>query len=125
MKSQQTENVASVPLSQGGGGHGYLGLIMTPSGYLTLTGHAFVLPTHVDTVVTIQGEHPTQAQIQEQVRQHSEQLRVWTEYNNLELALKIQQTKAIKPLYLSAIRDRVVGFRNQTPWQIVDYLFDN
>ena len=125
VKSQLAENAASVSSSRGGGGHGYLGLIMTPAGYLTLTGHAFVLPNQVETVVTIDGINPTQAQIQEQVRQHAEMLREWMEYNNLELALKIQQTKAIEPLYLSAIRDRVVGFRNQTPRQIIDYLFDN
>ena len=34
-------NAASIPSELGGGGHGFLGLVLNPHKYITVTGHVF------------------------------------------------------------------------------------
>ena len=62
------------------------------------------------------------AQTGELVRQHTEQLREWKEYTNMQAALKKQLIGAIEPIYLRSIKNRHVVFNNHTVRDILQHL---
>ena len=51
LKDQLKANAASVPTTLGGGNHGYLGLILSPATYATISPTAFIKPAYP-------GQHP-------------------------------------------------------------------
>ena len=51
LKDQLKANAASVPTTLGGGNHGYLGLILSPATYATISQTAFIEPVYP-------GQHP-------------------------------------------------------------------
>jgi hypothetical protein len=65
----------------------------------------------------------TAANLSQIIRQHTEDLREWREYTNINNALKKQLTEAIEPVYLRSQRDRHVGFANKTVRELFAYLF--
>ena len=46
LKDQLKANAASIPTTLGGGNHGYLGLILSPAAYATISPTAFVEPAY-------------------------------------------------------------------------------
>ena len=52
LKDQLKANAASIPTTLGGSNHGYLGLILSPSSYATITTTPFQEPNYP-------GQHPT------------------------------------------------------------------
>jgi hypothetical protein len=48
------------------------------------------------------------------IQQHTENLREWHEYTNINNALKKQLTDAIEPVYLHSQHDRHIGFTNRS-----------
>ena len=52
LKDQLKANAASIPTTLGGGNHGYLGLILSPAAYATISPTAFTEPAYP-------GQHPT------------------------------------------------------------------
>ena len=51
LKDQLKANAASIPTTLGGGNHGYLGLILSPATYATISPTAFIEPAYP-------GQHP-------------------------------------------------------------------
>ena len=51
LKDQLKANATSVPTTLGGGNHGYVGLILSPATYATISPTAFIEPTYP-------GQHP-------------------------------------------------------------------
>jgi hypothetical protein len=71
LRNELKSNASSIPTSRGGGGHGYLGLILSADDYNTAVGQPFNLPA----APPLQPNHPagaTAAQIAEANRQHAE-----------------------------------------------------
>ena len=79
-------NASSVASELGGGAHGLLGITLSPPTYFQLTGHHFNQPVNPGTVPL--NIVDTAAQMAKQVRQHKEELRVYRQVENTELALK-------------------------------------
>ena len=100
-------NAASVASTLGGGTHGLLGLTVSPDTYLTITGSAFQPPTNPGALPTIP-PNQTESQISEIVRQHTESLRIWREYNATSMALKQLLLGAFEELYFKGLRNRHV-----------------
>ena len=76
--------------------------------YLQLTGHNFARPINPGTVpVNVVG---TAAQMAEIVRQHKEELRVYCQVENTELALKSQIIDTFDDTYFRRLRGRHTGF---------------
>ena len=100
LRNELKQNAASVPSNRGGAAHGYLGTIMSSTMYDT------VAPGQPFTIANYPGAQPTipigttAATLAEIVRQHTEDLREWREYTNINNALKKQLTEAIEPVYL-------------------------
>ena len=122
LRNQLKANAASVPTTRGGGEHGYLGIVLSDAIYNTISNTPWTVANHpgINPVVPPAATAHTTARI---VREHTENMRQWREYQNVESALKKQLTNAIEPIYLRAIRNRHTGYANQTLRQILHYLF--
>ena len=124
LKDQLKANAASIPTTLGGGNHGYLGLILSPAVYTTIAATQFVEPIYP-------GQHPnvpagtSAANTSTIVRRHTEDLCQWREFKNVNTALKNQLLTTIDDIYVHALKDRHVGYMNQSICTILQHLFDN
>ena len=124
LKDQLKANAASIPTTLGSGHHGYLGLILSPAAYATISPTAFAEPAYP-------GQHPTipagtnAANTSAIIRRHTEDTRQWREFKNVSTALKNQLLSAVDDIYVHALRDRHVGYMNQTIRNILTHLFNN
>ena len=124
LKDQLKANTASIPTTLGGGNHGYLGLILSPAAYTTIAATQFVEPIYP-------GQHPnvpagtSTANTSTIVRHHTEDLRQWQEFKNINTALKNQLLSALDDIYICALKDRHVRYMNQSIRAILQHLFDN
>ena len=124
LKDQLKANAASIPTTLRGGNHGYLGLILSPAAYATIAATQFVEPAYP-------GQHPnipagtSAANTSTIVHRHTEELRQWCEFKNVNTALKNQLLSAQDDIYIRALKDRHVGYMNQSIRSILQHLFDN
>ena len=124
LKDQLKANAASIPTTLGGGNHGYLGLILSPAAYATIAATQFIEPVYP-------GQHPnvpagtSAANTSTIIRRHMEDLRQWREYKNVSTALKNQLLSALDDIYIRTLKDRHVGYMNQSIRAILQHLFDN
>ena len=124
LKEQLKANAASIPTTLGGGNHGYLGLILSPAAYTTITATQFVEPVYP-------GQHPnvppgtSAANTSTIVHRHTEDLRQWREFKNVNTALKNQLLSALDDIYICALKDCHIRFMNQSIRTILQHLFDN
>ena len=124
LKDQLKANATSIPTTLGGGNHGYLGLILSPAAYATISPTAFVEPAYP-------GQHPAipagtnAATTSAIIRRHTEDTQQWREFKNVSTALKNQLLGAVDDIYARAMRDRHVGYMNQTIRNLLNHLFNN
>ena len=124
LKDQLKANAASIPTTLGGGNHGYLSLILSPAAYATISPTAFVEPAYP-------GQHPAipagtnAANTSAIIRRHTEDTRQWREFKNVSTALKNQLLSAVDDIYVRALRDRHVGYMNQSIRNLLTHLFNN
>ena len=108
----------------GGGNHGYLSLILSPAAYDTISPTAFIEPAYP-------GQHPAipagtnAATTSAIIRRHTEDTRQWREFKNVSTALKNQLLSAVEDIYVRALRDRHVGYMNQSIRNLLTHLFEN
>ena len=60
----------------------------------------------------------------EQVRQHKEQLRVFRQVENAELALKSQLIESFDETYFRGLRGRHTGYTNISYLRMISHLYD-
>ena len=124
LKEQLKANAASIPTTLGGGNNGYLGLILSPAAYTTITATQFVEPVYP-------GQHPnvpagtSTANTSTIVRRHTKDLRQWRKFKKVNTALKNQLLSTLDDIYVRALKDRHVGYMNQSICTILQHLFDN
>ena len=124
LKDELKANENIIPTTLGGGTHGYLGLILSPAAYATIAATQFIEPIYP-------GQHPnvpagtSAANTSTIVRRHTEDLRQWHEFKNVNTALKNQLLSALDDIYIRALKDRHVGYMNQSIRAILQHLFDN
>lgn len=117
-------NAASISSTLGGGNHGLLGITVSRTTYLNITGHQFQAPTNPGALPTIPASQ-TGPQISEIVRQHKESLRLWREYNATQMALKQILLASFDEVYFKGLRDRHVGYQNSTFQHMMQHLYTN
>ena len=106
----------------GGGNHGYLGLVMSPTDYAALPGTApFVEPLNP-------GEQPphvpaaTAPQITEANRRYDYAVSKYAEFKAINAQLKLQLIGAVHSTYIEILRDPVFGLANVSARQIILHL---
>ena len=124
LKDQLKANATSIPTTLGGGNHGYLSLILSPTAYATITANQFIEPGYPRQHPNVPaGTNATNTSTI--VRCHTEDLRQWREFKNVNTALKNQLLSALDNIYIRALKDRHVGYMNQSIRTILTHLFDN
>ena len=124
LKDQLKANAASISTTLGGGNHGYLGLILSPATYATISPTAFIEPAYP-------GQHPAipagtnAANSSAIIGRHTEDTRQWCKFKNVTTALKNQLLNAVEDIYVRALRDRHVGYMNQSICNLLTHLFEN
>ena len=124
LKDQLKANAASVPTTLGGGNHGYLGLILSPAAYATISPTAFVKPAYP-------GQHPAipagtnAANTSAIIRRHTEDTRKWCESKTVSTTLKNQLLSAVEDIYVQALCNRHVGYMNQSICNLLTHLLEN
>jgi hypothetical protein len=116
-------NAASVHSELGGGLLGHLSLTVSPAVYTTLSAVIFTVPINPGPVPIIPN-NATTAQIQALLRNHKENLRIWTLYNNVDAALKQQLVNGVNQMYLRTLENRHTGFAAVKARQIIDHLLN-
>jgi len=114
-------NAHAVPSTRGGGGHGHIGMIMTPQAYQTLAGTAFQLPVHPGNSPTIPATQ-TQYQIAEGVRLYKATIAKLSLAASLREELKKQILAAVDRLYLTILEDTTFGFSEVTVLDMLTHL---
>ena len=124
LKDQLKANAASIPITLGGGNHGYLGLILSPAAYTAIAATQFIEPIYP-------GQHPNvpagtgTANTSTIIRHHTEDLRQWREFKNVNTALKNQLLSTLDDIYVRALKDHHVGNMNESIRTILQHLFNN
>ena len=115
-------NAASVLSTRGAGNNGYLGLIIPPALYATITAEPFVHPVF-PAANPIIPPGATAAQIQLLMWTHAKNKCEWRECENVESALMKQLISSIDPIYLRAQRNHHTGFANILLLDLLTFLF--
>jgi hypothetical protein len=122
-------NAASVPTTLGGGAHGYLGLILDANAYDAVVGNdaagnpqPFIAPIFPGEIAIVNGAN--QAARAAQVRQFNYDNYVWHEYYNVQQALRNLLIKAVDDVYLSPLKNKVIGYTNVSVNTMLSHLFN-
>ena len=86
LKDQLKANAASVPTTLGGRNHGYLGLILSPATYATISPTAFIEPAYPGQLPAI-SSGTSDANTSTIIQRHMEDTRQWREFKNVSIAL--------------------------------------
>jgi len=123
LRNQIKANAQTVESTLGGGLHGHLGLVLTPSVYNAMPDTA---PYNRPALPILQIS-PTDTQfILAQARhQFSEDMREYREVNAVERSIIQQIVAAVEPLYIRALRDRSSNKIKKSIPTILKHLFDN
>jgi hypothetical protein len=115
-------NAASVHSYQGGGNHGYLGAIISPTQYVAINPVPFIAPTNPGRTSTIPAETPpeTRAMLK---RNYIANAKEFQAYNTLQRALKQEIIKTFDSIYLQGLEDDVVAFANVSAQQMMVFFY--
>ena len=116
-------NAATIQTENGGGQFGYLALVVSATVYATLSNQPFIVPANPGPTAAQLPNHPTAAQITDNIRAHAEELRLFRQYNTVSQALKRQIIEAVDDMYIRALRNRHTGYASVTPLQLVTHLY--
>jgi hypothetical protein len=116
-------NAASLPTTIRGGGHGHIGLIMTPPLYATLTPTAYTAPNNPGPIV-IHAVNASQAIRERNNITYEEARQIYDNNANMDAALKTQLIDAIKDTNLCELRNKYTGYLGVTARDLIDHLLD-
>ena len=115
-------NAQKVPTRLGGGRLGYLALVVSPTVYATIpTSAPFLRPTHPGPFIP-SNARLTQAEVISEKAAHKERIRLNTEYNAVEDALRNQLIKAVLSIYTNTLRDPNTDMITLSILDIISYL---
>ena len=100
-------NASSVPCTLGGRAHGYVGTLLSPPAYASLSNTAFQEPNHPDSLDIPQSS--TQYEIAHLKQTHEDSLVIFHYYQLMQRALIRQVLQAVDEQYIAALRNKVTG----------------
>jgi hypothetical protein len=116
-------NAASVHWCRGGGNHGHLGAIISPTRYTAISPVPFIAPTNPGRTATIPNNTPPEERAILE-RNYITNAKEFQAYTTLQLAPKQQISKIFDSLYLQGLEDDVLAFANVSARQMMFCLFD-
>jgi hypothetical protein len=129
LRDEVYANLCDISCTLGGGGHGYLGMVMPPDEYnaIAVNGTAFAAPAmpqvpgFQDAAAFVEDTAALVAGLQENYRR---QLAVYEEHKEVSTQIKALMLKAIPNIYISALKHQRLGYANTTPRQILNHLLE-
>ncbi len=82
----------------------------------------FNAPGNPGPTPVIPAGNPNAAIVQATIRNHTEELRIWRLYNNVDHALKQQLIRAVTRMYIRTLEDPHIGFANVTTLMLIQHL---
>jgi hypothetical protein len=110
-------NAASIHSYRGGGNHGHLGAIISPTRYAA-SPVPFIAPPNPGRTAQVPSNSPTESRVMLE-QNYTANAREFQQYNTLQRALKQQIIKTFDPLWLQGIEDDIVVFANVTTRQMM------
>jgi hypothetical protein len=123
IKKRFNANAASVHSYRGGGNHGHIGVIVSPTRYTAISPVPFVAPINPGCTATIPADTPPEARAILE-RNYAANAKEFQAYNTLQRALKQHIIKTFDSIYLQGLEDNVVAFANVSARQMMVFLFD-
>lgn len=123
LKDLLKENASRVTSDLGGGGHGHLGLILSPTEYATVSPTPYVRPNHPGALVIPQGATQHASQVLQDT--HKKQLNLFHQTIDFDNALKNQIMDALDEEYYNNLKDRTTNTMLHPIPDILDFLFTN
>ena len=123
LKDHLKANASRVTSELGGGGHGHLGLILTPAEYATVSGTPYIRPHHPGALIIPPGTTQHASQVLRDT--HKKQVTLFHQTIDLDNALKKQITDALDKEYYDDLLDRTTNTILQPIPDILDFLFTN
>jgi hypothetical protein len=117
-------NAASIHSYRGGGNHGHLGAIISPTRYAEIIPVPFIAPPNQGRTAQVPANAPAEAQAMLE-QNYTANARKFQQYNTLQRALKQQIIKTFDPLWIQGIEDAIVAFANVKARQMMVYLYDS
>ena len=122
LHTQANSNSSSIQSNLGGGNHGLLAVTLDSAVLDTLTATPFVIPINLGATSVIP-LNSTAAQNSIITKAHDDATKAFHQYVNVDKALKQQLIEAVDDLYLKALRNKYVGFSNQTFLTMIAHLY--
>ena len=114
--------LANIPTTLGGGGHGHAGIVMDPAQYLLVAGVAFVNPANPGTYPAGVPNNAAQGVRARAEADHKELVKEYETFQRVVQATKDIILEIVDNEYLLEIKDKILGFLNQTPTDILTHL---
>ena len=122
LHTQANSNSSSIQSNLGGGNHGLLAVTLEAAVLDTLTATPFVIPLNPGASPIIPA-NATGVQISSLQKAHKDETTAFHQYINVDKALKQQLIEAVDDIYLKALRNKYVGFSNQTFLTMMAHLY--
>ena len=123
LKQQIKANAQSVSSDLGGGGHGHLGLVLSPTEYALVSNTPYAIPAHPGAFLLPRNTDPAEAVRRREA--HHERIRKFRESLDINKALIRQIVAAIDKTYLDELRNVTTNTITEIIPEIFTYLFDN
>ena len=124
LKKELQSHAQSVGSDLGGGAHGHLGLVLTPTEYQSVSNVPYVSPQFPGPLTL-----PRNADVAEAVRRsnaHDERVQVLKEVHDIKNALvRLFVAAAVDKQYIAELRDKSTNNISYTIPEILAYLFEN
>ena len=121
LRDQIKANAASVHTTLGGGIHGHLGLVVTPTVYVTIQNTVlYVRPVLPQLNIT---PTDTRYQLEEKRHQYQKDMELFREVNAVESTIIQQIVSAITQTFLEPFINKTTGGINNSIPDILEYLF--
>jgi hypothetical protein len=122
METELTDIAAGIPSNLGSENHGHVGIIVENTKYTTMTGGtAFVIPANPELYPAFAATVTARTRAREEAL-HKGLVKDYKIFCGVEAGLKDIILKAVDNDYVLEIEDKILGFLNQTPKQIITHL---
>ena len=121
LRQQVYANATAAKTSLFGGQNGHLGLVMPDAQYTQRAGVAFQAPAAPGEQAA-PAANATQAQILEANRAYNVSVAHFNKYDTTNADLKAQIIEAVPDIYLSPLRDPLMGYTDVSPRDMLEYL---
>eukprot|EP00957_Ditylum_brightwellii_P134228 10233304-Ditylum_brightwellii.AAC.1 len=119
---QLYKNTATIPSSLGGGAHGYIGLVMEPTLYSSLSATAYNAPG-APTRTMLPGNASSQVRYNED-NHYRKELDIYENHITMDNVMKKQIQEVVEDVYIQQLCHKYSTYLGVTARNVLDHLMD-